>query len=299
VEEMLLRPSWFAMVSDCNNADRAKHLYTAYASSLHTSTKNRIHYNDPQVVVNGLLEIGIHTNPSIYTCWIDGIPGIAKVTVDKNKQTLILNELGTYAQITSSNKERFIVKMKSYNFGGIIGILMPRYVSTLNAIPRGRNSLIFLEKIVDNILQALNIVHNAGLCHSDIKPENIFMDFQGNYFLGDFDATVSLQDQRLTRTTSLFLPKEMVDQFKQGNLKPSPNIDFAMLMCTVLYMYFEHYSCKAIAELKVLVTECVNEVSKLNKQSLIVKFLTSVIQSLGQQPSQEKFEISNDMQLSG
>jgi serine/threonine protein kinase/WD40 repeat protein/DNA-binding winged helix-turn-helix (wHTH) protein len=45
-------------------------------------------------------------------------------------------------------------------------------------------------RLVDEIGRALVVAHEAGVVHRDIKPANVFMDAEGNAYLGDFGIAV-------------------------------------------------------------------------------------------------------------
>ena len=77
--------------------------------------------------------------------------------------------------------------------------------------------------ILDQIANALDTAHNAGVIHRDIKPENILMDSVGNAYLTDFGVAKSDQidvddnnDEDLSVTGSpAYLPPELL-QGKQS-----------------------------------------------------------------------------------
>ena len=43
-----------------------------------------------------------------------------------------------------------------------------------------------MTRLVSQIGAALATAHTAGVVHRDVKPANICLDAQGNFYLGDF-----------------------------------------------------------------------------------------------------------------
>ena len=73
--------------------------------------------------------------------------------------------------------------------------------------------------ILDQVLDALDEVHNMGIWHLDLKPGNILIDKQGNAKLIDFGASkqLSSSDGSPTTTSSMcyttgYAPTEQLDQ---------------------------------------------------------------------------------------
>ena len=61
--------------------------------------------------------------------------------------------------------------------------------------------------VTRNILDALSVVHSAGLTHMDIKPSNILRDLKGGIYLIDFGASKQMtNDERHTLTTNTAMP---------------------------------------------------------------------------------------------
>ncbi|MCP3934991.1 MAG: serine/threonine-protein kinase PknK, partial [Actinomycetia bacterium] len=49
-------------------------------------------------------------------------------------------------------------------------------------------------KLVRQVGSALGIAHRAGVVHRDVKPANVFLDGEGDYFLGDFGIALGAED---------------------------------------------------------------------------------------------------------
>lgn len=76
-----------------------------------------------------------------------------------------------------------------------------------------------VSKILPQILDALQTVHDAGIWHLDLKPANIMVDKVGNVKLIDFGASKQLNAQKGGATTSTaisytngFAPREQMEQ---------------------------------------------------------------------------------------
>lgn len=76
-----------------------------------------------------------------------------------------------------------------------------------------------VDKILPQILDALQTVHDAGIWHLDLKPANIMVDKAGNVKLIDFGASKQLNTQKGGATTSTaisytngYAPREQMEQ---------------------------------------------------------------------------------------
>lgn len=71
----------------------------------------------------------------------------------------------------------------------ILRILTPYYEYDLDFFIHTKSlkiRLTYIEQIMTQLLEALNILHNRGIIHCDIKPPNILMDNNYNVYLADF-----------------------------------------------------------------------------------------------------------------
>ena len=61
--------------------------------------------------------------------------------------------------------------------------------------------------ILNQLLDALDAIHQAGFCHLDLKPRNVMRDNQGNIYLIDFGASKQVVDANghTIATSSLLL----------------------------------------------------------------------------------------------
>ena len=73
------------------------------------------------------------------------------------------------------------------------GILMPRYACTLSNIPQPMD-VSWALRVLSRMSASLRAVHAAGWVHGDVKPSNIFIDFAGDAWLGDYGSSRRVSD---------------------------------------------------------------------------------------------------------
>lgn len=88
-----------------------------------------------------------------------------------------------------------------------------------------------------DICRALSICHSRSIVHRDIKPENIFVNAYGDYKLGDFGVSRSLEQSTygFTRTgTYLFMAPEVYNnQACHADMEAAAKIDIYSLGMTL------------------------------------------------------------------
>jgi hypothetical protein len=99
-----------------------------------------------------------------------------------------------------------------YEGGVDRGSVAVQYPSTAESlVGKNINNEIFM-KIYNSVYNSMIRVHSFGLLIGDIRPSNIFMDMQGNPFIGDFGGFVDMKAvplAPLTEYTAKYLPKEL------------------------------------------------------------------------------------------
>jgi hypothetical protein len=73
------------------------------------------------------------------------------------------------------------------------GILMPAYAATIDKFPVPIDEG-FARIILGRMEPTIRFINAHGWLHGDVKPSNIFLDYKGDVWLGDFGSSVTLLD---------------------------------------------------------------------------------------------------------
>jgi len=117
-------------------------------------------------------------------------------------------------------------------------------------------------QLLDQVCSALNLAHQSGVVHGDIKPANILLDNAGNGYLSDFGIASNFKqhdapvESGLAGTPAYIAP----EQIQQGELTPATDIySLAVMAFEILsgHLPFEEASVSAFI-LKHLTAEIPN-----------------------------------------
>ncbi len=100
------------------------------------------------------------------------------------------------SKILEADSKSFTITMSKYD-GDLVDL-----ACKLNHIER----IALSDKIIDDILPVINLLHSRGVSHRDIKAPNIFyrqIDDDYEFFLGDFSKT-TIKDTKKLYDTSLY-----------------------------------------------------------------------------------------------
>lgn len=97
--------------------------------------------------------------------------------------------------------------MRYVRGGSLRGMLAKQGALPLNKVLR----------LVEQIAEALNAAHEAGVVHRDLKPDNILIDERGNAYLTDFGIAKQLSDENASATDAIkgtfaYLSPEQIQQ---------------------------------------------------------------------------------------
>ncbi|OHT03626.1 CAMK family protein kinase [Tritrichomonas foetus] len=115
----------------------------------------------------------------------------AKIISKRNiKENHIENVVNNEIDILERLNHRNVVKMhKQFEYGGYIIIIMD-YCENGDllsyAMQKGFKSEYQMKNIMIGMLEAVEYLHSKGICHGDIKPENVLLDKDMNPKLSDF-----------------------------------------------------------------------------------------------------------------
>ncbi len=141
----------------------------------------------------------------------------------------------------------------------VVAIIMPRYVTTV-----AKNAQSPLDCILTQgkrILRAVQCMHAEDFVHMDIKPDNIFINQEGAWYLGDFGSSKKVGDA-ITSCTEMMYPRAL-----RG--KPAKKeYDIFMLGLTVLIAadlahFKQLYSDDNVLEMR-LVAEKLSQLAKIH-----------------------------------
>ena len=172
----------------------------------------------------------------------NGRPHILKVATDKS----ILHEYEVWNSVkTVQQGDAYLVPLEKVEFesaaieiddisGGSsahasvrCGVLMKHYQGTLSQCKIPLTSEVLL-RYGRYLYTAVSTLHQAGYCHLDIKPSNVFL-FEEACYLGDFGAAVKIGDPIRERTIKYY-PND-------GDFEAQEETDFYLLAITLLEMF--------------------------------------------------------------
>eukprot|EP01038_Epipyxis_sp_PR26KG_P013232 gene13232-17735_t len=141
------------------------------------------------------------------------------------------------------------------------GIVMPKYAGFISQYKKCEEQYIL--KWSQQIASALRVIHSVGICHNDVKPDNIFLDINGDAHLGDYGGACDV-DNPIKEMTTSYYPPDAGDTAKILT-------DFFLLGCVVLEM---NGTCK-VSEGPLIIQKIKDKLLLSDKGSS--KFVLSII----------------------
>jgi serine/threonine-protein kinase len=123
------------------------------------------------------------------------------------------------------NHPHIIKVLKSGEEDGLTFIMMPYLPKTrAGPIARGQFPLDKAARIITQLASALDVAHEQGVIHRDIKPQNVLLDDDDNAYLADFsvarllnEASSGLTTTRMRVGTVPYMSPEQVNSAKVGD----------------------------------------------------------------------------------
>lgn len=116
-----------------------------------------------------------------------------------------------------------------------------------------------VQKLAKNMVSALLYLKEQGIVHRDVKPDNIFIDANGRYKLGDFGLAIKVENA-ISKGPIVGSPMYMAPELLLSTGKPSSASDMWSLGIVIFEMYHGDppWNAKVLTKLK----EEVDEVDK-------------------------------------
>jgi serine/threonine protein kinase len=121
------------------------------------------------------------------------------------------------------------ILFKVEDTGGKRGIVMPIYSASLHQVSSPAADSLSLLRGIQQIRRALGLLHNRGIFHNDVKPQNILLDKDGNWHLCDFGSCFceGHRTEREVRYSPAYIPRD------QAGGRCCPAFDRLLLVMTV------------------------------------------------------------------
>jgi hypothetical protein len=191
------------MVS-CFTLEQAIHLLELAGTVLHSTTKALVQ-SAAGVVVDGMMPIEGVQSAMFFYAFKDCVPHVLKVLTGSPQKAKAECQLwrelrtaggaldGVFCVPVTLIELRGTHTVTLAGGGGSpthlrAGILMPRYACTLSNIPKPMDATWAL-RVLTRMSTSLHAVHAAGWVHGDVKPSNVFIDFAGDAWLGDYGSS--------------------------------------------------------------------------------------------------------------
>lgn len=159
----------------------------------HQTTKARIARNN-HLLLDGIFHQTDSNSAELYRAFRlnTSEPKIVKFGSTVNQENECFKKLGMSC---NEAMEHYIVPIEEFivDDNGKTGLVIPVFACSLACFNEDRKTHhIVLEDAVfkgtKQILEALVTLHSRQIIHNDIKPGNIFIDFKGNWYLGDWGS---------------------------------------------------------------------------------------------------------------
>lgn len=222
-----------AEATSCVNPSVAQYIFNRAKALIGTATRMRVSSLGLMVDLDGLLP-GAFSNKSILELVVkEGVPCVFKFATDSQFQDSIDRDIH-YSTVFKTISglvvyESFTIP-KSVSGHYYCGSISKVYVLSLNKLSTFPLSPLLLKKIIVRVSDTFKRVHDLGYVFNDLKPDNIYMDSNGDIDIGDFGGVTEI-GKAFLEITEEYIPADLVS----SNIS-IPLVDKMCLVNTVLQL---------------------------------------------------------------
>ena len=194
------------LMMTCTTSDQAINVVQLAGAVLHSRTKALV--RTAGILVDGVMPVEGVQSAMFFYAFKDCTPHVLKVLArqhDAKAECQLWHDVCKRAPLDGV----FCVPVTALDLSGEhavllagggadvtplrVGILMPRYACTLSSVPPPMEAAWAL-RVLSRMASSLHAVHLAGWVHGDVKSSNIFIDFAGDAWLGDYGSSCRVSD---------------------------------------------------------------------------------------------------------
>mmetsp|Transcript_10665 Transcript_10665/g.14610 ORF Transcript_10665/g.14610 Transcript_10665/m.14610 type:complete len:333 (+) Transcript_10665:89-1087(+) len=188
---------------------QARDLYFDAADIPDTTTREQLRTHK-KLWLDGPLNPSNESRSKLFFAFFEGIPKVLKfppVQAAKHEAEIskILGDDAVKNSLVAPITEWIIDRTAGQP--AQLALLMPIYPCTLEQVPNPIPEN-YAMKCGMQIEIAIKFMHSKAYAHLDIKPSNIFLDNNGDFFLGDFGAATKFGDP-IIESSELYFPSDL------------------------------------------------------------------------------------------
>lgn len=239
-----------------STSEQAFKLYNEVISFPSSITRAEV-LKSSNIAIDGIIPMRGAQTATFHYAFEKGLPKVLKIPENQYKVSL---ECALYESVGAEAEQNNIplVPVEQLRLRGnvqrsfhspfkeiVSGIIMPPYWCTLSDIPIPEESDRIL-MIAERIGIALEFLHKKKWLHGDVKPGNIFVDFNGMVWLGDYGSNVQFSNiKNYTGGT----PKYQLTDITADTNGKIDRVGLALTLLSLLGVNFTHCCEHEIVEI--------------------------------------------------
>jgi len=231
--------------TSCVNPSVARYIFDRAKALIGTATRMHVSSLGLMIDLDGLLP-GAFSNKSILELVIkEGVPFVFKFAVDDHYQESIDRDIehsAVFKNIPGLVVYEGFAIPKSVAGCYYRGSISKVYVLSLNKLSNFPLSPLLLKKIIVTVSGTFKKVHDLGYVFNDLKPDNIYMDSNGDIDIGDFGGVTKI-GRAFVEITEEYIPADLAS----SNVS-IPLVDKMCLVNTVLQLSKCNYGGRTCKE---------------------------------------------------